>query len=146
MGRPSIFDPVLGERICELIAEGKSLRTIAALKDMPGMTTVIRWLADEKSPELADFRAQYTRARELAVEVMAEEILELADADGVSPGAVARDRLGVETRKWLMGKLKPKKYGDKVEQVHSGGIQHAHAMGTLPAAEGYRQMLEGPKK
>ncbi len=36
--------------------------------------------------------------------------------------AIQRSRLRIETRKWLMGKLKPKKYGDKLELEHGGKI------------------------
>jgi hypothetical protein len=33
-----------------------------------------------------------------------------------------RSRLRVDTRKWIASKLKPKKYGDKVEHEHSGKL------------------------
>ena len=34
--------------------------------------------------------------------------------------AVAKQRLQVDTRKWLLSKLAPKKYGDKVQNVITG--------------------------
>jgi hypothetical protein len=52
------------------------------------------------------------------MEAMAEEILEIADSadsENYNPS-----RLQVDTRKWLMSKLAPKKFGDKVEQFISG--------------------------
>jgi hypothetical protein len=33
---------------------------------------------------------------------------------------IARSRLRVDTRKWLMARMAPKKYGDKVTQEHVG--------------------------
>ena len=36
---------------------------------------------------------------------------------------IQRSRLRIETRKWLATKLQPKKYGDRQEQEHSGGVQ-----------------------
>ncbi len=66
------------------------------------------------------------------MEALAEEILEIADdgsndtyetEDGhekVNTDVINRSRLRVDTRKWLMSKLAPKKYGDKVEQFISG--------------------------
>ena len=36
--------------------------------------------------------------------------------------AVQHAKLRVDTRKWAASKLKPKKYGDRLENVHSGSI------------------------
>ena len=58
---------------------------------------------------------QYACARADLIERMADDILEIADhppADAVE-GAAAR--LRVDTRKWLLSKIAPKRYGDKVE-------------------------------
>ena len=67
----------------------------------------------------------YAHAREDLVERMANEIVEISDADvEYTPdgkkdwAAVQKHRLQVDTRKWLLSKLAPKKYGDKLE--HSG--------------------------
>lgn len=53
---------------------------------------------------------------------MAEEIVEISDVGNKNPdngedskNAIARARLRVDTRKWLMSKMAPKKYGDKLE-------------------------------
>ena len=116
--------------ICELIAEGRSLRSICRDSGMPSVSTVMRWLA-----EFPDMREQYARARELQADAFAEEILEIADdatndwmvrqsESGGAPAAmvnhdhISRSRLRVDARKWLMSKMAPKKYGDKV--IHAG--------------------------
>lgn len=122
MGRPSDFTPETASVICERLASGESLRAICADSAMPGKTTVFRWLSVNEP-----FRDQYARARVLQLEHMAEEILEISD-DGsrdtyedengnirTDHDVVARSRLRVDTRKWLMSKLAPKKYGDKLE-------------------------------
>jgi hypothetical protein len=53
---------------------------------------------------------------------MAQEVLELADSDVPETGegkkdwqAIQKHKLQVDTRKWLLSKLAPKKYGDKIE-------------------------------
>ena len=58
---------------------------------------------------------------------MAEEILDIADDSGgdwvedkLNPEVVARARLRVDSRKWILSKLVPKKYGDKVDLTHAG--------------------------
>lgn len=128
-GRPSSFTQEKADAICERIAGGESLRSICLSDDMPGITTVMRWLADESN---SAFRAQYARARETQADFMAEEILSIAD-DGTNDSytddegrqrtdqdVIARSRLRVEARKWLASKMAPKKYGDKVQQELTG--------------------------
>jgi hypothetical protein len=122
--------------MCQRLAEGESLRRMCSAEDMPNKATVLRWLAlyDE-------FREQYARARELQTELMAEEILEIADdssgdslvtQQGTRPNAewIARSKLRVDSRKWLMSKLAPKKYGERVTNEHTGKdgrpIEHKH--------------------
>jgi len=75
------------------------------------------WLNDD-----AKLAAEYARAREELIERMAQEVLELSDSDvGFLPdgkkdwAAVQKHKLQVDTRKWLLSKLAPKKYGDKIE-------------------------------
>lgn len=70
----------------------------------------------------ANLAKEYARAREELIERMAQEVLELSDLDvGLQPdgkkdwGAVQKHKLQVDTRKWLLSKLAPKKYGDRLE-------------------------------
>ncbi len=126
MGRPSDFTQEIADAICDLIASGKSLRAICKVEPFPDKSTVFRWLGENTK-----FRDQYARARDSQADYMAEEILEIAD-DGTNDygfkegedaaGAsakpvflaenVQRSKLRVDSRKWLMSKLAPKKYGD----------------------------------
>lgn len=126
-GRPTKYTPALGEKICAHIIEGLSMRKVCELDGMPAPGTVFTWLAGN-----AEFQDQYTRAKEIQAEQMAEEMLDIADdgrndvgVDGDGDGkefinhdVISRSRLRVETRKWLMGKMKPKKYGDKVTHAN----------------------------
>lgn len=126
MGRPSEFSLEVADAICERIAEGESLRAICAAEEMPNKATVFRWLANNKA-----FSDQYARARESQADLMADEILEIADEterdtiltdSGEKPNAewISRSRLRVDARKWLASKMAPKKYGDKVTAEHVG--------------------------
>lgn len=110
LGRPSSYTVEVGDDICERLANGESLRAICVDDGMPGRSTVFRWLGDNES-----FRDQYARAREDQAETMADDIVSIADGDGVEDTAIAtaRDRLRVDARKWVASKLKPKKYGDR---------------------------------
>lgn len=81
---------------------------------MPAESTVRGWALDDRE----GFSAQYTRARELQMDALGEDVLEISDNDGDPQ----RDRLRVDTRKWLMSKIAPKRFGDKIQQEHSGSI------------------------
>jgi hypothetical protein len=126
MGRPTIFTQELADQICERLADGESLKGICAASDMPNRATVFRWLASNK-----DFCDTYARAREAQADVLADEILVIADdgsndtyetEDGtrVNQDVIARSRLRVDARKWIAAKLKPKVYSDRVATTVSG--------------------------
>lgn len=130
-GRPSSFTQEVADRICvEIATTSKSLKTICSLDDMPDAATVMRWLRDNEA-----FRDQYTRAKEEQADFLAEEIIEISD-DGtndymtITKGdqtynvedreVTNRSKLRVEARKWIASKLKPKKYGEKIDMTSGG--------------------------
>lgn len=106
---------------------------------MPCVSTVFNWF--RKFP---GFLEQYTRAKTEAADMFAEDMLDIADdsegdieisEDGcprVNQENIQRSRLRVETRKWLASKLKPKRYGEKVEHEHGGSVN----MKITPADDG----------
>lgn len=118
-GRPTVYTPELGGKICDMIADGWTLRQICREEGMPPESTVRGWAIDPNHP----FSAQYTRAREVGLWRMVDDILEIADdgtndwveretKDGgtallVDHEHVTRSRLRVDTRKWLLSKLLP---------------------------------------
>ena len=110
-GRPSTYTQEMGDLICDKLTEGMSLRKLCKSAEFPNASTVYVWL--DRFPSFAE---QYARAREAATEDMLEEILEIAD----DPKIDTQDkRVRIDARKWAMGKLKPKKYGEK--QTHEIG-------------------------
>lgn len=126
VGRPTKYSQELANLICENLAIGQSLRTVCLKEDMPSIATVFNWFK-----VYPDFLVQYARATEERSEAMAEDILDIAD-DGTNDWmeingrdvpdqeAIQRSKLRVEARKWLMSKMKPKKYGDKVDLTSDG--------------------------
>lgn len=133
MGRKSTYNEKMADVICQEIAQGQSLKKICERDDRPDQKTVFNWL--HKYPE---FLQKYARAREAQMDAMSEEILEIADtpiegerteegtnAEGGYSKTIREDMLGhrrlqVDARKWLMSKLAPKKYGDKLVTEQSG--------------------------
>lgn len=128
-GRPTDYTIELASLICSKIASGEKVSDICLDDNMPAPSTVYLWLSKH-----SEFSEQYARAQADRTHAMAEEIMDISD-DGrndwmernhgedkawVTNGeALQRSRLRVDTRKWLMSKMAPKKYGDKVTNVHS---------------------------
>ena len=123
-GRPTIYSEELAAEICSQLSQGIALRTVCKEENMPGTTTVFRWLAAH-----SEFRDQYARAKAESADAMAEDMLAIADeiedkiiGNDRSDGArVQAQKVRVDTRKWLASKLQPKKYGDRLEVVPPGG-------------------------
>jgi AcrR family transcriptional regulator len=132
MGRSSIYTEELGEQICEKLATtNKGIHAVCKELGISAMS-VFRWIPDkEKKIKDETFGDCYARARELQQDLLAEEILAISD-DGTHdtmtvtmPNGDVKDvedkewtnrsRLRVDTRKFLMAKLAPKKYGDKIQ-------------------------------
>jgi hypothetical protein len=126
MGRATEFDQAIADVICDRLTNGESLRNIALDDAMPAASTVYKWLSQNEQ-----FAEQYAHAREAQADTLADEIVDIAD-DGsndwmerelesgktievVNAEHIARSRLRVDARKWVAAKLKPKKYGDKIE-------------------------------
>lgn len=116
-GRPTTFSKELAEAIFARIAQGEGLKRICQAEDMPGERTVYGWL---RRQEHAEFRQMYARAREDQQEHWADEIIEIAD-NGAND--VNQARLRIDTRKWLMAKLAPRKYGDFKTLEHTGQVE-----------------------
>lgn len=124
--------------ICKGLAEGMTLRQVCKSDDMPPESTVRGWALND----VGGFAAHYARAREIGYHAMADELVEISD-DGsndyiereIEAGRmvteyngehVARSRLRVDSRKWLLSKALPKIYGDKVALTgpEGGPIEH----------------------
>lgn len=131
-GRPSSYTNEVAEAICLRLAEGESLRMVCSDEAMPDKQTVLRWIA-----RFDEFRDQYAKAKLQGAEALAEEMFDIADdasndwmerfgKDGESLGwqlngeAVQRSRLRIDTRKWYLSKIMPKKYGDRLEIENKG--------------------------
>jgi len=134
-GRPSDFTQEMADLICERIADGESLRSICDGEDMPSKATVFRWLSAEPL-----FRDHYALARDTQAESYFDDIRDIADdgrndwmerknSDGENIGwqengeAIRRSQLRIDARKWMAGKLKPKKYGEKLDLNVSGRLE-----------------------
>jgi hypothetical protein len=84
---------------------------------------VIGWLAFEKRLSEGDNLRRYTRAKEVAMDALADEIMDISDAVATDKDHIAKARLQTDTRKWLMTKLAPKKYGNDTSVSLGDGVK-----------------------
>jgi hypothetical protein len=126
-----MFNQATADRICERLASGESLRKAAEAEGVRH-SSVLTWV--ETIPAFAD---QYARAREIGYKLLADEIIEISDDSAndyndtdrgpvFNAEAVARARLRVDSRKWMLSKMLPKVYGDKLDLNHSGTTTTVH--------------------
>ena len=96
--------------ILNRIAEGESVREILS-KDrdqsvLPSRKLFYEWVANDKS--LSD---HYARALDDRHDLIFEEILQIADKKGDHHDR----RLQIDARKWVLGRMNPAKYGDRIQ-------------------------------
>ena len=115
--------------IFDTIESGKSLRY--ALLQIPlSSKTFYEWIEEDEEKV-----KQYARVTELRAEALLDEMFDIVDEtshDTITTDKgqeipngewMQRSRLRYDARKWLIGKLNPKKYGDKIQNEHSGEIK-----------------------
>lgn len=143
--RPSLLTPGTRAEILARLAAGQTLLRICRDAHMPDRTTVVKWVSSDRD----GFAAEYRAAREHGYEVMAEELLDIAD-DGRNDYLLDpetgkqvwngehpfRSRLRLDTRKWILAKMLPKVFGDKQQVEHSGGVNVVRVQRGDKPAEG----------
>lgn len=125
-GRPSLFTPEIAEEICDRIACGETLPNICRDEHMPAEKTIRKWARHDAH----GFREAYARAREEQMHAWSDEIITISDdgsrdvivteengrkVEKVNHDHIQRSKLRVDTRKFLMAKIAPKTFGEKVD-------------------------------
>ncbi len=118
-----MYSQAVADEICRRLSEGETLRQICRDEDMPAHSTVLHW-AIGQSGAPSEFADQYSRARGIGLDVIAEEIVEIADhakfKHEYGNAEVQAARVRIDSRKWLLSKLRPEKYGDRTTHEHGG--------------------------
>jgi hypothetical protein len=128
-GRPygtgRLRTPENADRVCDLLEQGRTLRQIAKELGFVSEAEIVRWGNDRE--RALEFTQRYARAMVARWERMADETIDIAhefvkeDVNGhTDTGRVQQLRLQIDTRKWLLSKVLPKKYGDKVTTEVTG--------------------------
>lgn len=159
-GHPTLYSAELAAAICAGLAEGRSLRAVCNDDDMPAMSTVFLWLGQD---DKAEFLEQYTRAREQRVDAMFEDMQEIADEARLdyvetrdkagnpklilNTENISRSKLRIETRQWMLARMAPKKYGDKMQVESKVDITNHYNEDDMKILERHaRQFAEDKSK
>jgi hypothetical protein len=144
MGRNTKYTEAMATEICERLASGESLRSICNDETMPDERRVREWASDPAHP----ISPRYARAREVGYMRMADELLEISDdatkdfmtvsrngeeVEVVNAEHIQRARLRVDTRKWLLSKMLPKVFGDKITNEVTGNLTVSETVDKPPA-------------
>lgn len=139
-GRGSPYSPEVIDEFMARLVEGGSIQSICKDPEMPSTQAVGHWL--RYNPV---FREKYEAARIIQADILFDNLLDIADdssedwttnEDGekrLNGEAVARSRLRIDARKWILSKLIPRKYGDKIEVNHTHKVSLSDAIAEAKA-------------
>jgi hypothetical protein len=111
----------------QIVTYGRSVRSVMTDDNLPDTTTLFKWLGEN-----SNLSQRYAHALRSRADFWADEILRIAyktnldyyiDKEGsinVIGEAVQRSRVKIDTLKWLMAKVHPNKYGDKINHELTG--------------------------
>jgi hypothetical protein len=141
LGRPQIYNEMIGAYICRELQSGRTITTICKDKDVPSLPTVLNWLNRLHPNFNEDFFKSYTEARRIQAEVLADQNLDIADSDEtklyteeqfdakgkrywkktVERDTISARQLKIDTRWKAVKYMAPNKYGSKVELTGKDG-------------------------
>lgn len=128
------WSPEIEDEICDRIAGGETLEQVFESPDMPSKPTFFRWLSGEMQlteEQARNLRLRYDQARLARADRIAAEVIAIADdssrdrvvrelpgglvAEIVDYEHIQRSRLRVDARKWILARLFPEKFGEKLQ-------------------------------
>lgn len=115
--------PTMFEGVLVKIAEGQALKAI--LRDdfrQPEYEYFLRWVMSDPQR-----KERYYEAQAMGAEVIASEMIEIADADDTIED-VARSTLRINTRKWVLGVWNRKRFGETKQIDHNVTVDLSEAM------------------
>ncbi|NAW50772.1 hypothetical protein GNY06_05035 [Elizabethkingia argentiflava] len=122
----SIFEKI----ITEIAENNRSVRSILKDEGMPSMRTFFKWLKEDEEKV-----KQYEISCEIRAASLFDEMMDIAYntengttekiIDGERKEIITSDMLGhrrlkIDTIKWALSKMMPKKYGDKLDVTSKG--------------------------
>ena len=121
------------ETLIEQIYRGRSLQSLIEDDHRTiSYEDFLRWIKRDSQRH-----ERFKEAQEMRTEFLAGEILEIADGVGAieasAPDTVNRDKLRIDTRKWLMGAHNKKRYGESKQIEMAGTVSILDALNAAQA-------------
>lgn len=121
-GRPEVYSEKIGAYIIKELMSGRTLTKICKDSKVPSIPTIYTWLNPLHPNHKSEFLKSYREAREVQAEVWADETRDIAaDNKNDNNVKVARDKLRIDSNKWLAAHLLPKKFSDRVQLTGADG-------------------------
>lgn len=110
------YTPELAAKFCAAIADGGSLRSVCKKAGMPSKATVFRWLGEHD-----DFVKMYEKATDERADGQIDEIVDIADNCKADADSIRKAKLRIHARVEQAQRMKPRKYGAKMQLTGEGG-------------------------
>lgn len=125
-------------QICLEVSEGEAVRNVLKQEGMPSSKTFYAWMQikPKDKPDTQEVKEnrvkQYQDATDERASHIFEEILKIADdqegdvyyndegKECTNHNVISRSKVRIDARKWMLSKLNPKKYGDKIDHTTGG--------------------------
>lgn len=131
VSKPTVWTKEMSDEIYKLLADGKSLRDITDCENMPEYSVLAMWISTN-SNGMGDLYVAAKSARALE---FVDDISRISDTDRYDRKGndnVARSKLMVETRKFLLSKFQAKMFRDSIDVNHGGEVDAKVGIYQLP--------------
>jgi hypothetical protein len=112
--------------IVQRVTDGETLKDIARAWSIP-YGRLAEWIVEDRTRS-----EQFNQALAIWADSLAHESVQIADEGGAEAGEVQRDKLRIDTRLKLAGKLNRPRYGDSTEIKHTGTVSLIAVLSSLP--------------
>lgn len=109
----ALYEPEKGERFVLLIAAGLTVEKAAEQAGIDPPVIVYYWIV--RNPEFAQ---RYLEACQAKCMKWADQLVSLADECPADIPSVAKCRQQIDVRKWMLSKIVPKVFGEKLQVNH----------------------------
>jgi hypothetical protein len=130
--REHVYTPEIAAEICRRVSLGETLTAVCKSLDFD-VATVRDWFLGDRD----GFAQAYARARVSQAESWSDAIVAVAEDATLEPND---RRVRIDTKKWLMSKLYPSRYGDKIVHAGDPATPIAHVVGVVDL-----ERLSGPE-
>lgn len=127
-------NPATMDVIVQRLTDGEPLKAIARSWDVP-YGKLAEWITEDRERV-----ERYSAALRIWADSLAQECVAISDEQGevvnengkVFDPDVARDKLRIDTRLKLAGKLDRARYGDQTELKHTGSVSLVAVLSSMP--------------